>query len=71
MHYAYDLKLYAYIIYMLFSVCYIPVGEIKDNKLRIGTTEVDVYNPENKTKVPDVLFYENTQVSLKNIHLNP
>ena len=56
---------------MFFSVCYIHVGEIKDNKLRIGTTEVDVYNPENKTKVPDVLFYENTQVSLKNIHLNP
>ncbi|KAL4221611.1 von Willebrand factor A domain-containing protein 8 [Mactra antiquata] len=35
--------------------------EVKNNKLRIGTTEVDVYNPDNKTKVPDVLFYENTQ----------
>ena len=44
---------------------YIHVGEIKDNKLRIGTTEVDVYNPENKTKVPDVLFYENTQVGIE------
>ena len=60
-----------FVILKLYSVFYIHIGEIKDNKLRIGTTEVDVYNPENKTKVPDVLFYENTQVSLKNIHLRP
>lgn len=39
-------------------------GEIKDNKLRIGNTEMAVYNPDNKTKVPDVLFYENAQVSI-------
>lgn len=39
-------------------------GEIKDNRLRIGNTEVDVYNPGNRTKVPDVLFYENAQVCL-------
>ncbi|XP_052760098.1 von Willebrand factor A domain-containing protein 8-like [Mya arenaria] len=35
--------------------------EVKDNKVRIGTTVADVYDPDNKTKVPDVLFYENTQ----------
>ena len=33
--------------------------EVKDGKVRIGETMVPVYNPENKTKVPDVLFYEN------------
>lgn len=38
------------------------VGEIKDGELHIGQTTVPVYNPENKTKVPDVLFYENHQV---------
>ena len=37
-------------------------GEIKDGELHIGQTAVPVYNPENKTKVPDVLFYENYQV---------
>jgi len=37
-------------------------GEIKDGELHIGQTTVPVYNPENKTKVPDVLFYENHQV---------
>ena len=37
-------------------------GEIKDGELHIGQTTVSVYNPENKTKVPDVLFYENHQV---------
>ncbi|XP_068732159.1 von Willebrand factor A domain-containing protein 8-like [Montipora capricornis] len=40
------------------------VCEIKDGKVHIGQTTVQVYNPENKTKVPDVLFYENQQ------HLN-
>ena len=38
------------------------LGEIKDGELHIGQTTVPVYNPENKTKVPDVLFYENHQV---------
>ena len=42
--------------FLLFS------GEIKDGELHIGQTTVPVYNPENKTKVPDVLFYENHQV---------
>ncbi|XP_064614845.1 von Willebrand factor A domain-containing protein 8-like [Liolophura sinensis] len=35
--------------------------EVKDNILRIGNTEVSVYNPENRMKVPDILFYENPQ----------
>ena len=30
--------------------------------LRIGSTSVPVYNPDNRTKVPDILFYENPQV---------
>jgi MoxR-like ATPase len=34
---------------------------ITDGVLRIGNTTVPVFNPENKTKVPDVLFYENAQ----------
>lgn len=38
--------------------------EVKDGKLRIGKTSVPLYNPENRTKVPDILFYENHQ------HLN-
>lgn len=38
--------------------------EVKDNILRIGRTKVPLYNPKNKTKVPDILFYENHQ------HLN-
>ncbi|KAL5014683.1 hypothetical protein ScPMuIL_008953, partial [Solemya velum] len=35
--------------------------EVKDGMLRIGQTRVAVYDPENRTKVPDVLFYENPQ----------
>ncbi|XP_070538007.1 von Willebrand factor A domain-containing protein 8-like [Ptychodera flava] len=35
--------------------------EIKEGVLRIGKTQVLVYNPENKMMVPDVLFYENPQ----------
>lgn len=38
--------------------------EVKDNVLRIGRTSVPLYKPENRTKVPDILFYENHQ------HLN-
>ncbi|XP_062588748.1 von Willebrand factor A domain-containing protein 8-like [Saccostrea cucullata] len=34
---------------------------VKDGTLTIGDTSVPVFNPENKTKVPDVLFYENPQ----------
>jgi len=32
--------------------------------LRIGNTKVPVYTPETKLKVPDVLFYENAQVTM-------
>jgi len=39
-------------------------GEIKDGILRIGNTRVAVHNPDTKMKVPDVLFYENAQVSV-------
>ena len=41
-------------------MCHVA-GEVKDGVLRIGTTTVDVYNPETKTKVPDVIFYDNPQ----------
>jgi len=45
------------------DILFFITGEIKDGELHIGQTKVPVYNPENKTKVPDVLFYENQQVS--------
>jgi len=32
--------------------------------LRIGDTKVPIYCPESKLKVPDVLFYENAQVTV-------
>ncbi|GFO07343.1 von Willebrand factor a domain-containing protein 8-like [Plakobranchus ocellatus] len=35
--------------------------EVKDGVVRIGQTSVPVYSPENQTKVPDILFYENPQ----------
>ncbi|MGH0128533.1 UNVERIFIED_CONTAM: hypothetical protein FKN15_018942 [Acipenser sinensis] len=35
--------------------------EIKDGTLKIGNVSVPVYNPDEKMKVPDILFYENTQ----------
>ncbi|XP_071482388.1 von Willebrand factor A domain-containing protein 8-like [Diadema antillarum] len=35
--------------------------EIKDNVLRVGRTEMSLYNPENRMMVPDTLFYENPQ----------
>ncbi|XP_078693816.1 von Willebrand factor A domain-containing protein 8-like isoform X5 [Branchiostoma floridae x Branchiostoma belcheri] len=35
--------------------------EVKDGQVRIGTTTAQVYNPENRMKVPDVLFYDNAQ----------
>ena len=35
--------------------------DVADGKLTIGTTSVDIFNPENKTKVPDILFYNNPQ----------
>ncbi|XP_072440906.1 von Willebrand factor A domain-containing protein 8 isoform X2 [Chiloscyllium punctatum] len=35
--------------------------EIKSGILTIGRVSVPLYNPDEKMKVPDVLFYENTQ----------
>ncbi|KAG8452289.1 hypothetical protein GDO86_004191 [Hymenochirus boettgeri] len=35
--------------------------EIKSGILRVGNITVPVYNPHDKMKVPDVLFYENKQ----------
>ncbi|KAG7467129.1 hypothetical protein MATL_G00150010 [Megalops atlanticus] len=35
--------------------------QVKDGVLRIGTVSAPVYNPNEKMKVPDVLFYENAQ----------
>lgn len=39
------------------------LGEINDGILKIGSVTMPVYNPSEKMKVPDVLFYENAQVS--------
>uniref|UniRef100_A0A8C5PST0 von Willebrand factor A domain-containing protein 8 n=1 Tax=Leptobrachium leishanense TaxID=445787 RepID=A0A8C5PST0_9ANUR len=35
--------------------------EIKSGILRVGSVTAPVFNPDEKIKVPDVLFYENTQ----------
>ncbi|XP_069495477.1 von Willebrand factor A domain-containing protein 8 [Ambystoma mexicanum] len=37
------------------------ICEIKSGILKIGSVTVPVYDPNEKMKVPDVLFYENTQ----------
>ncbi|KAK3754019.1 hypothetical protein QZH41_020304, partial [Actinostola sp. cb2023] len=34
------------------------ICEVKDGSLRIGQTILTVHNPENQTKVPDVVFYD-------------
>lgn len=47
----------------LFLGLFFCPGEIKDGILRIGKASLPVYNPHEKMKVPDVLFYENEQVS--------
>lgn len=39
-------------------------GTIGDGILTIGKVSTPVYSPDEKMKVPDVLFYENTQVSM-------
>ncbi|OWF39225.1 von Willebrand factor A domain-containing protein 8 [Mizuhopecten yessoensis] len=36
-------------------------SEVDNGTLRIGHTTVPLFNPDNKTKVPDVLFYDNPQ----------
>jgi len=62
--------LYLYVnIFRIFAALICTVGEIKDGLLRIGDTSVPVYSPETKTKVPDVLFYENAQVTVQCIVL--
>ncbi|GFR87627.1 von Willebrand factor A domain-containing protein 8-like [Elysia marginata] len=35
--------------------------EVKDGIVRIGQTSIPIYSPQNQTKVPDILFYENPQ----------
>lgn len=40
----------------------ISLGRIKEGVLTIGNVSAPVYNPNEKIKVPDVLFYDNPQV---------
>ena len=35
--------------------------QVKDNTLTIGKTTVPLYCPENKTKIPETLFYDTEQ----------
>uniref|UniRef100_A0A668AXY8 von Willebrand factor A domain-containing protein 8 n=1 Tax=Myripristis murdjan TaxID=586833 RepID=A0A668AXY8_9TELE len=42
----------------LFCIC---PGTVKDGVLTIGSVSSPVYNPSEKMKVPDVLFYDNPQ----------
>jgi len=66
--YACVLVLIIYVFILTFwDICH--VGEIKEGFLRIGDTSVPVYSPETKTKVPDVLFYENAQVILADVEI--
>lgn len=37
-------------------------GSVKDGMLTIGNISAPVYSPDEKIKVPDVLFYDNPQV---------
>lgn len=36
---------------------------VKDDVLTIGSVSAPIYNADQKMKVPDVLFYDNPQVS--------
>lgn len=40
----------------------ISLGMVKDGVLTIGAVSAPIYNPDDKIKVPDVLFYDNPQV---------
>ena len=53
-YYKFNLSLFAFSL----------AAKIDGDRLFIGSTSAPIYNPVNKTKVPDVLFYENPQVSL-------
>ena len=44
-------------------------GEVQNGKLRIGDTEMAVFNPENMMMVPDTLFYENAQVLIVEVKI--
>lgn len=45
------------------------LGSVKDGVLTIGTVSTPVYNPNEKIKVPDVLFYDNPQVNTHADHI--
>jgi len=47
-----------------FNFCSPLLGTVKDGLLTIGNISAPVYSPDEKMKVPDVLFYENVQVRL-------
>ena len=34
---------------------------VENDKLRLGRTEVDLYKPTSKTKIPETLFYDTPQ----------
>lgn len=65
-----------FFLFLHFFLCLTPfisdflvmLGTIKDGVLTIGKVSAPVYSPNEKMKVPDVLFYENTQVSLSAHH---
>ena len=45
------------------------LGEVKDGMVKIRNTSVPVFKPENFTKVPNILFYENPQVSCNRLDM--
>lgn len=40
----------------------VPLGVVNNGVLTIGNVSAPLYNPDEKMKVPDVLFYDNPQV---------
>lgn len=44
------------------------LGIVKDGILTVGSVSAPVYNPGVKIKVPDVLFFNNPQVTPKTLH---
>lgn len=36
---------------------------VEDGRLTIGKTSVDVHKPINRTMIPDIVFYDNAEVS--------
>ena len=51
--------------------CIFGLDESVSGYIQIGETQHEIYSAPNKTKVPDILFYDNHQVSIsKTIYIH-